>query len=305
MATFHIDVDTRPLAAGLDGVARHVDATTAAVVAMQTATVLAERKATRDVCAKIDDGFHTLIVSQISQKAARARAVMDSKLQQLVQFGDFLSRLKGQMERDYHRIRSRYMATFNALDAAMAQRVAELDRPAYDLGQRSFPRLEQREFASAGAALVQQSEGLTTAQAVSVARTRQVTMRALHAMSSLVSRGVELRHRLESAVAKERATTPTTIAVPAMFVEGEAVVRPGPWRRTLVPDLLTGGDAQRQYIEQSMVMLPTRGVTEAERERVLSIARARLGRLAVDSRVREMVVRLLEEQRWQRFAGET
>lgn len=303
MATFHIDVDTQPLAAGVDRVARHVDATTTAVVAMQTATILAEQKAARELCQKIDDGFRTLIASQISQKAARARAVMDSKLQQLVQLGEFLTRLKGQMERDYHRIRSRYLTTFNALDAAMAQRVAELDRPAYELGQRSFPRLEQREMSSAGVALVQQAEGQTTAQAVSVARTRQVTLRALHAMSTLVARGAHLRNRLESAVGKAPLSAPASVAVPTVVLDADAVDRQGRYRRLALPVLLARRDAQRQEIERLVATLPGRNVTDAERERVLTIARERIGRIDDDLRVRSMAATLLERQRWQGLAG--
>jgi hypothetical protein len=301
MATFHIEVDTHPLAAGVDRVARHVDATTTAVVAMQAATILAEQKAARDLCEKIDDGFRTLIVSQISQKAARARAVMDSKLQQLVQLGDFLTRLKGQMERDYHRIRGRYLTTFNALDAAMAQRVAELDRPAYELGQRSFPRLEQREMSTAGVALVQQSEGQTTAQAVSVARTRQITLRALHAMSTLVSRGANLRHRLESTVGKASLPVAVSVTVPTVVIDGDAVDRPGRYRRLALPSLLAGREAERLEIERMIATVPAGDVTEAERGRILAIARDRLGRMEVDARVRSMAAAMLERQRWQRL----
>jgi hypothetical protein len=305
MATFHIEVDTHPLAAGVDRVARHVDATTTAVVAMQAATILAEQKAARELCDKIDDGFRTLIVSQISQKAARARAVMDSKLQQLVQLGDFLTRLKGQMERDYHRIRGRYLTTFNALDAAMAQRVAELDRPAYELGQRSFPRLEQREMSTAGVTLIQQNEGQTTAQAVSVARTRQITLRALHAMSTLVSRGVNLRRRLESAVGKASLPAAVSVALPTVVLDGDAIDRPGRYRRLALPSLLAGRDAERLEIERLFVTAPSRDVTEVERERVLVIARDRLERMEVDTRVRSMAASMLERQRWQRLVGNT
>ena len=44
MAQFNFTVDTEPMADSIDGVANHVDGTTAAVVAMQTAVIIAEEK---------------------------------------------------------------------------------------------------------------------------------------------------------------------------------------------------------------------------------------------------------------------
>ena len=51
MANFNYTVDTKPMADEMRSVSRHVNATTGAVVAMQTAVIIAEEKAA-DCCSQ-------------------------------------------------------------------------------------------------------------------------------------------------------------------------------------------------------------------------------------------------------------
>ena len=96
MATFNYTVDTKPMAEEMRSVSRHVNATTGAVVAMQTAVIIAEEEAANQVinaeaaaaehvCNNVNKGFYSLIRSQISQKMAKLQSDVDSHLMQLVQ----------------------------------------------------------------------------------------------------------------------------------------------------------------------------------------------------------------------------
>ena len=62
-------IDTTPMADEIRTVSNHIEGTTTAVVAMQTAVVLAEKQAAETVCRNVNRGFYTLMRSQISQKA--------------------------------------------------------------------------------------------------------------------------------------------------------------------------------------------------------------------------------------------
>ena len=54
MASFNYTVDTKPMAEEMRSVSRHVNATTGAVVAMQTAVIIAEEKAADHVCNNVN-----------------------------------------------------------------------------------------------------------------------------------------------------------------------------------------------------------------------------------------------------------
>jgi len=83
MPHFNFTVDTNPMANSIDGVADHVDGTTTAVVAMQTAVVIAEQKGAEKICNNVNFGFYSLIRSQISQKIATHKSKADAKIMEL------------------------------------------------------------------------------------------------------------------------------------------------------------------------------------------------------------------------------
>ena len=128
MATFNYTVDTNPMASEIGTVSSNIKGTTTAVVAMQTAVILAEEKAADHVCSNVNKGFFTLIRSQISQKAAKLQSEVDSHLMRLNQQRKQILAIKGRMERDYNMISGRYTKLFTGLNQNLRQRVFELDR---------------------------------------------------------------------------------------------------------------------------------------------------------------------------------
>lgn len=57
MATFDIVVDTSPMANSLDNVNSNVRNVTASVVAMESAVVVAQERASEHICQNVDNGF--------------------------------------------------------------------------------------------------------------------------------------------------------------------------------------------------------------------------------------------------------
>lgn len=294
MASIDCVVDTQPMADSIERVRAHVDATTAAVIAMQAATIAAEQAAAASVCRAIDGGFHTLILSQLSQKAARAKAIVDSKLAQLAQLGEFLTRLQGQMESDFHRIKARYTQLFRALDQTMAQRVAELDRGVFDAAGAQSRRLTERMAAMGVLPITHQGESLALSQAVSMARTRASSRAMIGASSAIIAKGEILRRQVRDAVRPGAIGARQMVYVPVRYAE----VDPAQGLQVEAPRPIAGQADRLAAVRDRLASTPAVAVTADERARVLARAAERAARLDLPPRVRSTLDGLLKAQQW-------
>ena len=135
MASFSFNVDTSPMANSIDNTRGNVNGVTAAVVAMQAAVIATEQAASKKICDNIDEGFYTLVKSQISQKAVAAYTEMTARHVTLLQLAKAIDNSKRVMENDFNMIARRYTKLFNSLNKALEIRVKELDRPAMQLAE--------------------------------------------------------------------------------------------------------------------------------------------------------------------------
>ena len=147
-------------------VSNHVTATTGAVVAMQAAVVLAEKRAANLVCDNVNRGFYSLIRSQISQKTAKLQSEVDSYLMQLNQQKKALLAIKFRMERDFNMISNRYTKLFNGLNSNLKQRVFELDKPTIDFAVKEIDKVSNRTKYLTAAVSVNQLESITSSQKI-------------------------------------------------------------------------------------------------------------------------------------------
>ncbi len=186
MASFNYTVDTKPMADEISSVSRHVNATTGAVVAMQTAVILAEEKAADHVCKNVNKGFYSLIRSQISQKMAKLQSEVDSHLMQLNQQKNALMGIKNRMERDYNMIAKRYIKLFNGLNANLKQRVFELDKPTIDFAVREVDKISNRTKYLTATIPVTQLESLATSQKIIASNVKQKGASVIYSMKSFL-----------------------------------------------------------------------------------------------------------------------
>jgi hypothetical protein len=164
--TLKYTVDTKPMANEIGKVSNHVTATTGAVVAMQAAVILAEKRAADLVCDNVNRGFYSLIRSQISQKTAKLQSEVDSHLMQLSQQKKALLAIKFRMERDFNMISNRYTKLFNGLNANLKQRVFELDKPTIDFAVKEIDKVSNRTKYLTAAVSVNQLESLSSSQKI-------------------------------------------------------------------------------------------------------------------------------------------
>ena len=180
-------VDTNPMAAEINSVSNHVQGTTTAVVAMQTAVVVAEARAADHVCTNVNKGFFTLIRSQISQKVARLQSEVDSHLMQLNQQRKQLLAIKGRMERDYNMISNRYMKLFNGMNASLKQRIFELDKPTIDFAVKEVEKVSNRTKYLTATVPVMQLESLAISQKIIASNVKFRGMKVIGSMSNFLS----------------------------------------------------------------------------------------------------------------------
>ena len=186
MATFNYTVDTQPMADELKSVSHHVNVTTGAVVAMQTAVVVAGEKAAEHVCNNVNRGFYSLIRSQISQKSAKLQSEVDSHLMQLVQQKKALLGIKSRMQRDYNMIAGRYLKLFNGLNVNLKNRVFELDKPVIDFACKEVDKVSNRTKYLTATIPITQTESIALSQKIVASNVKQKGVNVIGSMKRFI-----------------------------------------------------------------------------------------------------------------------
>jgi hypothetical protein len=182
MATFNYTVDTQPMAEELTNVSHHVNVTTGAVVAMQTAVIAAEERATDHLCSNVNRGFYSLIRSQISQKLAKLQSEVDSHMMQLVQQKNALLGIKNRMQRDYNMIARRYSKLFNGLNVNLKNRIFELDRPTIDFACKEIDKVSNRTKYLTATVPINQLESISLSQKIVASNIKQKGLNVINSM---------------------------------------------------------------------------------------------------------------------------
>lgn len=186
MAVIDCVVDTTPMAKKIDHVSAHVDGTTTAVVAMQTAVVKAQHDAADDVCRNVNRGFYSLIHSQISQKIAKWKSEVDSLQLQLNQHARRLNSIKGRMERDYGMITQRYSKLFGTLNRSLKRRVYELDKAAFRFAETEIQTIQNRGKQLPATVPIAQNEAISTSQKLLASTIKYRGMRVIDTLKSFL-----------------------------------------------------------------------------------------------------------------------
>jgi len=220
MATFNYTVDTKPMADEMRSVSRHVNATTDAVVAMQTAVIIAEEKAADHVCNNVNKGFYSLIRSQISQKMAKLQSEVDSHLMQLVQQKNALISIKNRMQKDYNMIASRYIKLFNGLNSNLKQRVFELDKPTIDFAVKEVDKVSNRTKYLTATIPIAQLESLAASQKIVASNVKYRGLNVIKSMRSfLFEMNTQKKLTDQILINDGRYTETATVYIPIVICE--------------------------------------------------------------------------------------
>lgn len=295
-STIHVEVPTDPMARSVDQLSNHVDGTTGAIVAMKIATIAAEQEAADRVCENVDHGFRSLIASQISQKSARAKAVLDAKLMELMHQKKMLQRVHEQMERDFHRISSRYLKLFNTLDLALKSRIYELDKLPAELVGKEMPKINGRVGTFGGQPFVQQAEGMAATQLMAAARVRRDTTGALSSMVGIIRKTRTLQSAMAGVSDSVRVASARAVLLPVLVFDADDVDSSVRIRKTFVP----GGHARiRPRMESATGDAPWGPADGDEVAGIMGRCATRLQHQVVPDRKKKMAMDLLKSLNWQ------
>jgi hypothetical protein len=201
-------------------VSRHVNATTDAVVAMQTAVIIAEEKAADHVCNNVNKGFYSLIRSQISQKMAKLQSEVDSHLMQLVQQKNALLSIKNRMQKDYNMIASRYIKLFNGLNSNLKQRVFELDKPTIDFAVKEVDKVSNRTKYLTATIPIAQLESLAASQKIVASNVKYRGLNVIKSMRSfLFEMNTQKKLTDQILINDGRYTETATVYIPIVICE--------------------------------------------------------------------------------------
>jgi hypothetical protein len=218
--SFDCVVDTNELAHSVNSVKKHVDTTTGAVVAMKVAVIKAEKEGADHVCRKVNQGFYSMIHSQISQKMATLQSRVDAQLMRLNQQRKQLTGIRRRMERDYQMISARYAKLFNALNRNLRQRVTELDRPIMDLATTDADQVTNRSNLMVSAVPLGQAESVKTSQRLATSNLKRRAAEAITTIERFIAGSNRLQAVTDSILLRRRTEAPDSMLnIPVAVVE--------------------------------------------------------------------------------------
>ena len=220
-SSIYVTVDTEPMANSVERVASHVDATSAAVVAMKVATVAAEKAAADKICENVNRGFYSLLLSQISQKCAKAKSVVDAKFQELYHLETNLRRIQDQMERDFHRISVRYLKLFQNINNALRARIHELDKASVEVATVHMPQAMQRMMRGGVQIPVHQKESLSGAQSILSSIARNHTVNVIACIQGIMNKTEQLQASMKNIIYNESVRDTKKVLLPAILFEAD------------------------------------------------------------------------------------
>ena len=309
MANFDFTVDTQQMADGLYSVAPHVDGATGAVVSMQAALIMAEKRAAEDICSNVNRGFFSLIHSQISQKMAICRSQVEARLLELRDQSQKLLSVKATMQRDFQMIAARYTKLFRSLDGALLSRIHELNTALVDLVHKDVGRLGSRTRTLQASVPVHQLESIALSQQIAASATRARASLAISAMSKFIQESNQQDRLAASILGGGNADSDSTILLPFALIECDSLqTRQRQWEyRAPTAQALVVSPQIKGAIERGVLAaLPQirwREQGARERENVTRGVQQLISQAKLDERVRAHVLRMFSAVQPQALFG--
>ena len=130
--TVNVNVDTDPFDASVDDSARSLGTLTDSIVGFKTASVAAKKTNEQAIVGHVGSGFLNMIEQNINLQNAGMEAEIHALASELKQQCDELGHKHDVMNKDFNRIKSRYMDLFETINKEFKNRMQALIKPCFD-----------------------------------------------------------------------------------------------------------------------------------------------------------------------------
>lgn len=128
----NVNVDTYPFDASVDESARSLGNLTNSIVGFKAASVAAKKANEKAIVEHVGSGFLNMIEQNINLQNAGMEAEMHALAGELKQQCDELAHKHDVMNKDFNRIKSRYMDLFETINKEFKNRMQALIKPCFD-----------------------------------------------------------------------------------------------------------------------------------------------------------------------------
>lgn len=305
MATFDITVDTSPMANTLDHVNSNVRDVTKSVIAMESAVVIAQQKASEHICNNVDTGFFVLMKSQFDQKIAAVSSEMLSKMQLMETFKSEIDKIMVIMQDDYERIKLRYLKHFSSLDKALETRIHELDKRAYEIS-RNY-KLSQ--FKTGGEVIKSicysdDTQLLNVKEASAVVKSKSA--KSIGVMASDVIEQLRYSDSVKSVLKNIEPEEREMQYVPVIFSQTDSMMAEGTEVRNIYSSQEAKYANDSKYLNQlkeNSESFEWKEVSEKNFEPIKNSFQSKISSEISNERVAKEMLRLFEETKWSEAGG--
>ena len=305
MADFNITVDTQPMANTLDYVSSNVQDVTTSVVAMQSAVVIAQQEASKQICKNVDTGFFVLMKSQFDQKIAAVSSEMLSSMQLMETFKKDIDKIMVIMQDDYERIKARYLKHFSSLDSALETRIHELDKRAYEISKNyKMSQFKNGSEVIKAICYSDDTQLLNVKQANAIIKSKSA--RSITVMASDVIEQQKYSDSVQSILKDIDFEKPREEYVPVIFSETDSMMS----EESTVKNIITSTEApfstNSKYLNQlrdNSESFLWKEVKDSEFEPIKTSFQQKVSSDVTDERVAKEMLRLFDESKWSETEG--
>ena len=301
MADFNITVDTQPMADSLDYVNSNVRDVTNSVVAMQSAVVIAQQRASEQICQNVDTGFFLLMKSQFDQKIAAVSSKMLSTMQLMETFKGDIDKIMVIMQDDYERIKARYFKHFSSLDKALETRIHELDKRAYEISRN----YKMSQFKT-GSEVIKAICYSNDTQMVNVKQTnatvKSKSTKSIGVMAENVIEQMKYSDSVQSILKEIEFEKPSEEYVPVIFSETDSMMSEDSSVKNIVTSTEAAFSVNSKYLTQlkeKSESFSWKDINDTEFEPIKRSFQQKVNAEISDERVAREMLRLFDESKWQ------
>jgi hypothetical protein len=300
MASFDFRLDTSPMAESLDSVTKHVNASAVALASMQSAVLDNEIKSTKTICKNIDSGFFNLIKSQISQTSIACYTEMASKLLLLKEHNAKVLTIQKQLERDYQKVKRRYVKLFKSLADALEARIKAFDHYAIYLAKVKKDIILGRFLAESSLLITASHENIDFYRKALAALIRKNAKKCITSFNTSIHNTRKLEQSISKIKADALELASKEVYVPVIYFAASGIIHDETVENVIAGD---SNISDIHRVEKLCADFACERVKETEKLSVREYMAGCCEEEQVDERVKELIFTLFDAADWEAFSN--